>query len=137
MESYGGVDKKLIKAGEYLATPADEKKEQVLKRLDQELEEAVLLGAPRQRFKAEQYERNGLEDFRLYHENFEVYELFTNALGTQRRYLSGTSKSIFIGLDYNGVLAYLDRFYPKKKAKRLFEDLQLIERGMINKQYDE
>ena len=86
----------------------------------------------REWYKAQQYERLELQGFRLYPENLEAYELFDN-LFTQRVYRQVGNGDLLQGMNYPGIWSVLDRRYSKKKAKNLFEELQLIERGMVLK----
>ena len=130
MASDRGLNKKLIAAGEYIATPADKRSEEILKELDEDLEDAVFMGANREWYKSLQHEREGLHIFKLYQENVEAYNLF-QSLFTQRNYSTGTGK--FIGLKYQEVRQYIKDYYPKKRRKDLFLDLQCIEKGMVIK----
>ena len=46
-------------------------------------------------------------------------------------YHTGPGGSALLGLKYEGIIPVLRLLYSKKKSKRLFEEIQLIEQGMV------
>lgn len=91
------------------------------------------MGVPEEHIKAQQPERQHIEElanFEIFEENVEAFEQFIS-LETQRRYLAGATDMLVLGLDYTAVLSYLNTLYSRKKVKRLFKELQAIEKGFV------
>lgn len=87
------------------------------------------MGADRETYKSQQIERDSITDYALFAENIPVFNLFQE-VQTQFRYVVG-NKLIPTGLDYSGVLAYLNSLYEKDDIPDLMKDLQVIERTYI------
>lgn len=74
---------------------------------------------------------DAVSDFVIDFENLEALEFFLGN-ATQWRVISGM-KIVIQGLDYTSLLSVLALYKPKRKQRqRLFEKIQLLERGALH-----